>query len=78
LISVLAGSKSWVGYQRSDPQLNELPSLKDGVVEIRSKAKPSTNTLSYVHNFNYLYAKDYRVWFDLEQIILNLNSLDKA
>jgi GT2 family glycosyltransferase len=77
IYSVFVGDKSWVGYQRSDPQLKELPFLKDGVVQIQSKMIDQGSTSSFIHNFNYLYAKDYRVWFDIEQIFINLNSLDQ-
>lgn len=77
VFSVFVGDKSWVGYQRSDPQLTELPSLKHGVVQIQGRMIDEGKATSFIHNFNYLYAKDYRVWFDVEQIFLNLNSLDQ-
>ncbi|NJO86769.1 MAG: glycosyltransferase, partial [Lewinella sp.] len=59
-----SGQSSWVGYDRSDQQLNSLPQLKPGVL---GPAPGNTSGLDAVsiHHLNFLYARDYRPSDDL-------------
>ncbi len=73
-IQVLAGRKSWVGYEGNEP---ELPQLRVGIftplnlLPGRSKAQLSLNA----HRLNVRYAKNYRLATDLSIILRNLRNL---
>ena len=68
--SVFFGSKTWIGFNKSDALMVNLPQLKDGVFEF-STNKKSIETED-VHQENIFYARNYNIWMELEQIIKNL------
>jgi hypothetical protein len=72
LLGVLAGRKTWVGYRRSDPRLGELPPLCDGVL---ATGMDLPHDPAEIHLINYIYAREYRVWKDLDLIVKNIGSL---
>lgn len=72
IFSVLSGNKTMVSYDFSDTDQEELPELKQGLLNVHQ------NTLhdkSLIHRANLLYAKDYNVWKDVEIILRNLNKI---
>lgn len=72
---VLTGSISWVGYIPDEDQKANLPGLKPGVLNqgIMFQTPPPANQ---IRQLNILYAKDYRIWNDLELIVKNWKKLD--
>lgn len=80
IVSVLLGKKSWVGYSllKSDirhPTSESLPRIRPGVLSPldalpgRQLDEPTTQRL------NFLYAKDYDVWRDLEIVWRGMREL---
>ncbi|MGM0549896.1 MAG: glycosyltransferase [Bacteroidota bacterium] len=66
-IGVLLGCKTWVSYCK--PECNEhyvLPSLKEGIFSPLTVFAPKKNKLSTTTNANLLYAKNYKVKYDLQ------------
>jgi len=74
VVHVFQGNMTWVSYFPTDAQLSELPSLCSGIlypapnVEIPRQA-------GEVHMINYIYAREYTVWKDLDLILRNLSRL---
>ena len=72
LFSVLVGKKSWVAYAEADVKLKDLPLLKRGILN-------TTNGLNFdnlneltVSRLNFLYAKDYQPWLDVEILLKSI------
>ena len=67
--NVLLGRYTWISYDRRDPGLNELPSLRPGfygpAMHIASKMEIDRE----VHMINYLYAREYSVWKDVDFLL---------
>ncbi len=72
---VLTGRISWVGYIPDEEQSGNLPGLKPGVLHqgVMFQIPPPANQK---RQLNILYAKDYRIWNDLELIAKNWIKLD--
>ncbi len=72
---ILTGRISWVGYIPDEDQAGNLPDLKPGVLHqgVMFHTPPPA---SQIRQLNILYAKDYRIWNDLELIAKNWNKLD--
>jgi O-antigen biosynthesis protein len=66
LLDVLTGKLSWVGYAKTDSRLQQLPPIKSGVLSpldtLQEQIRPDE---LMVNRLNSLYAKDYRVYTDL-------------
>ena len=74
LWSVFRGKKSWVSYDRRDVSLRSLPPLRPGVLAPRTDLTiPATQAT--IHLKNFLYAKEYGIWKDIEILINNLRDL---
>ena len=73
-VHVLIGRKTWFGYDAKDARIKELPKLKPGILHLNTGGV-SLSINSLLHNRNYLYAKDYSVWQDLEGVLKNFNRL---
>ncbi len=70
-ILVLLSKKTWIGYAKSDDRLTDLPTIKDGVLEL----KP--NLMQKVYATNLYYARNYSVWLEIEkmsQLLFNRSS----
>lgn len=68
-LAVIRGECTYVGYDLRDPYLNELPPLRPGIrVPGRSMQKVNMPGKE-VHMINYLYAREYRVWRDLDIVM---------
>ena len=63
--SVLLGRKTWVGYASSD-QNATLPALKPGVFSPLDQLQGLQATAPTVARLNFLFAKDWNLWRDLE------------
>ncbi|MBX2814575.1 MAG: glycosyltransferase family 2 protein [Saprospiraceae bacterium] len=68
LMAVSLGKMTWVGYDSSVH--DQLPRIRPAVIGISDDALAGDMEVFY-------YARDYRFWFDLERIFINLNHLDK-
>jgi hypothetical protein len=72
-ISVFRHELTWVGYHPNDPQAERLPSIPEGVIY------PATLDLlhepSEIHMINYIYAREYTMWKDIDVILRNISKL---
>lgn len=64
-LSVLLGRKTWVGYAPST-QNSSLPALHPGVFTPADRLSERVATPATMARLNYLYAKDWNVWQDME------------
>jgi GT2 family glycosyltransferase len=74
VISVLKGDKTWIGYHPTDVLLGELPALKPGVFSIGT-GKSMLYDGSEIHMINYIYAREYHVWKDIDLFLRNISKL---
>ena len=68
-VQVIGGKKTWVSYNTTDDKLNELPQVKPGVFEISMRRSGADRQSRETHMLNYLYAREYSIWRDLERIL---------
>lgn len=68
LFSVFVGFKSWVGYNLSIPLSHRFPSIKKGVLNPADYARKPIDNPATIDNLNIVYARDYKVWNDLQII----------
>ncbi len=73
---VLGGKASWVGYIPGDPQQENLPAIRPGVLHPGMAFPGALSDLTRVSRLNLLYAKDYRIRNDLGLLLRNLHKLD--
>ena len=75
IFEVLKGNKTWVGYSVEEAETDiELPVLLPGVLSCVDRTT-ELEDLADVKKINTLYAKDYRIWNDLEIICRNISKL---
>ncbi len=74
LLAVLSGQKSFVSYHPKDDRLDELPTIKPGLIWAVKRAYTDKEI---IHRANLLYAKNYTVWKDVELIFRNITRLGK-
>jgi GT2 family glycosyltransferase len=66
VFKVLSGKYSWVGYHNSDGSSSaNLPRIKKGILSPADAVKNSALDESTISRLNSLYAKDYRVYTDI-------------
>ena len=65
--AVLLGRKTWVGYAPS-PQNVTLPRLRPGVFSPLDTAQLQQPNEQTVARLNFLYAKDWTLWRDVEAV----------
>lgn len=63
---VLRGDLSWVGYDERDPMRGVLPLIRPGVFSPGRAHEKASMSGKELHMINYLYAREYRVWRDIE------------
>ncbi|MCC6463087.1 MAG: glycosyltransferase [Saprospiraceae bacterium] len=68
--AVLTARRTWVGYVPNS-QNNSLPRLKPGVLSPLSRLQDLQLTEQTIARLNFLYAKDWNVWKDLELILIS-------
>ncbi|MDX1407245.1 MAG: hypothetical protein R3330_03900, partial [Saprospiraceae bacterium] len=66
---VLRGTHTWVSYDRGDIRLDEIPALRPGLFTPGGLGEGVILDPSERHMINYLYAREYRVWRDIEIIL---------
>jgi hypothetical protein len=70
---ILRGRKTWVGYHPNDQQSDRLPVIPEGIIH------PGTLDIlrepSEIQMINYIYAREYTVWKDVDIILRNLSKL---
>jgi len=74
-VSILTGSKTWVGYVGSEEDIQGLPKLKPGLFPLREEEKDLSPEQRMM--VNRAYAEKYHYSFDLELIWLRLWTLKK-
>ena len=62
---ILQGGRTWVGYDPRDPFVSELPRLPMAYVFPTAMM----STADEIHTLNYLYAREYSVWKDIELLM---------
>ena len=66
--NVLKGDLTWVSYDMRDRRIDELPRIKQGVLPVsQSQSQPNISDRE-LHMVNYLYAKEYSIWRDIERM----------
>ncbi len=70
---VLSGHLTWVGYAPADPRPGELPVLRPGVISAGSREARLIG--SELHLINYIYAREYSVWRDIDLMLRNTDVL---
>lgn len=66
IFKVLSGKYSWVGYVPADANLKGLPTIKPSVLNPAEGLNNAVRDERIIHRLNSLYAKDYRVYSDLQ------------
>ena len=69
----MLGKFTWISYDKRDRKLSELPALRTGyygpAMQITSKLEIDRE----VHMINYLYAREYSVWRDVDLLLSTTN-----
>ncbi|GAB4263896.1 MAG: glycosyltransferase [Saprospiraceae bacterium] len=67
-LQILTGKKSWVGYATGNPaqSANRFPSIKPGLLSPADALTLPVKDEHTLRHLDFLYAKDYDVWQDLE------------
>jgi hypothetical protein len=77
-LHVLFGFKTWVGYYTGgDIQTDHLPNIKKGILTPLDFIKGSEYSVSYIENLNMVYAKNYKIWTDLQILIKGFKNTDR-
>lgn len=77
ILSVLLGFKSWVGFNHSIPLEHKLPNIKKGVLNPLDFTKKHIDNPATIDNLNILYARDYKIWYDLRIILRSFKNLGR-
>lgn len=78
IFSVFFSTKSFIGYYISeDISILQLPAIKKGILSPIDNFKRHDYQIKTIEKLNLLYAKDYRVWTDLNILIKNLSSIGR-
>ncbi len=67
-LKVMMGKKSWVGYSEEAERVFNLPVLKSGIITPADVFQNRILDKGTIERLNFLYAKDYSVWKDVEII----------
>ena len=74
---VFFGRKSWVGYCIINKPVIKLPKIKKGVLNPVDAMNQKQHTQETLTNLNLLYARDYKVWKDINMIFYAFRDLGK-
>jgi GT2 family glycosyltransferase len=69
-LSVLFGTKTWVGFDKNTQQLNKVPNIKKGIISVSI-----TSDAEHLEQINLLYAKNYEASTDWKLCIKHFNYL---
>ena len=72
LFSVLVGKRSWVAYAEADVKLKDLPLLKRGILNTTNGLNFDNFSELTISRLNFLYAKDYQPWLDVEILLKSI------
>lgn len=76
-LKVIFGFRSWVGFNRSNPLDRKLPAIRRGILNpVDLVARPIDNPATIDH-LNILYARDYKVWNDVQIMVRSFRSLGR-
>ncbi len=69
-VNVLLGSKTWVGYfKTNDSKYNNLPKIKDGILTPLDLRSEKEMVESLIYKLNMEYARNYTIWNDLHILL---------
>jgi GT2 family glycosyltransferase len=68
LIPVLLARKTWIGYA-AHAQTSTLPKIKPAVFGLEQSLRPPAPSEQVLGRLNFLYAKDWTIWQDLEALV---------
>jgi GT2 family glycosyltransferase len=71
--TVLLGRHTWVSYDGRDSKLSELPLLRPGYYSPAMYITSKQEVDLEVHMINYLYAREYSVWRDVDLLLSTKN-----
>lgn len=74
IFTVMGGRKTWVGYDPSVPT-EHLPQLRTPVIKASIGSGLKGQNKVAINHINQLYAKNYRVWNDVQFVLGNLRKL---
>jgi len=77
IFKVLSGKESWVGYANGNSEVQELPSVKQGVLSPADMFAEKNFNPDKKHELNILYAKNYSIIDDAEIMIKSFKKLDR-
>lgn len=77
LLMVLFGYRSWVGFNRSIPLDHKLPLIRKGILNPVDQLKNPVDNPKTIDNLNILYARDYRLWNDIQIIFKGFRQLGR-
>jgi len=77
LSRVIRGKRSWVGYIPGNKLTGGLPSIREAVLNPLDALRHSPADEATLHRLNSLYAKDYRVYTDLNIMLKGWRNLGK-
>jgi len=66
IFHVLVGNKTWVGYAKNNVNLDDLPTIKTGILSPLDALKLKQFNIPTIQRLNFLYAKDYETIKDLD------------
>ncbi|MEO7175222.1 MAG: glycosyltransferase [Saprospiraceae bacterium] len=79
LMAVLTGKLTMVSYAlTSDHYVSELPQLQSGVLSLDDGNRFAKMSMEEKKTLNRDYAKYYKIWYDLEVILNNINLLNRS
>ncbi len=77
IFKILWGSRSWVGYYPLTNQLQQLPKIREGVLNPVDSLKSKNLDDDTISQLNLLYARDYNLLKDLNIILFAFRELGK-
>jgi len=75
IFSVLVGKKSWVGYHTSNNTVNDLPTIKPGILSPIYLKNKRNLTNQQIEKLNTIYAKNYKISTDFGIILKGFKEL---
>jgi lipopolysaccharide/colanic/teichoic acid biosynthesis glycosyltransferase len=78
IFTILLGVHSWVGYQSASGKVpSSLPRLKPGILSPYFNLGQKDPDLKLIEKINMLYAKDYKIWYDLSIVLKGFRKLGR-
>jgi GT2 family glycosyltransferase len=77
IFRVLFGLRSWVGFNQTIPLDHKLPQLKKGILNPVDFVRKLIDNPVTIDNLNVLYARDYKVWNDIQIVLKAFRSLGR-